>query len=805
MNELVLANKTYGLTKWIGQEEDLKIFSNHILIEKDDFSFIDSGAKIVDQNEPIDVIDVEIKSTIKKAEKMDIAFAAFCGVASAGIDYLFVGKTNFSSLNFKEMKKEDLLKEMPKLLKLMNLSEENIKQAENIFDNKVELFSDKVHNAENYKSMVKDFAAGLSIKGLMISIVEQLIGHHVGLDENGALLVTKFTEEEQINGNFAKKIMTGAILWFVDQATQYSLKNEFSEEVNDVVNLKKQFENVKDLIKELADSKLYKENGFDSHRLKKEMVSLINKTQDDEMQDVLDILAVQAIPVVFNRCLVKTYVIIKSLVEQIKSKNIKSIEGIKYLDFNLTSEDNKRVLARMNTVSTGIFAALDATSAVIPALLKAKQDAEVAFGVTPGDEKAKAVTAMLAAVKGGACEFASRINVANMINLVTVTKVDWNYIVEDLKNHPARFEEADFVKDDPVILESLEKYTTLNKLETKILYSLEYRMVQYDVANTKDSETQIRKDEWCHKWMELSKTATDIKKLFETDEEKLYSLIKTYLGTLQENNWHRILLELSLFKPYFELAVVEKEESDKKQKALKCSNDGYALEVLCKEQKLVEEKDYKGLLKNYKKHYDNLGNMKINPVVGAVGAVAVTAATGGAAFIFAPAIATTLVGGSLAGLYGAALTHASLALIGGGSLAVGGLGMAGGTAIIAGGGALIGLGTSGVTMAALSLMTSSEYAKVDYAKLLTNCEYIMIGKYGKVSEVKQIAKQVAETAEDYKTRYAVLEAKLPDDKKSKKQNQAILKELSKSIDITEDSAKQLFKIVEKIEKKSEEK
>ena len=171
MNELVLANKTYGLTKWIGQEEDLKIFSNHILIEKDDFSFIDSGAKIVDQNEQIDVIDIEIKSTIKKAEKMDIAFAAFCGVASAGIDYLFVGKTNFSSLNLKEMKKDDLLKEMPKLLKLMNLSEENVKQAENIFDNKVELFSDKVHNAENYKSMVKDFAAGLSIKGLMISIV----------------------------------------------------------------------------------------------------------------------------------------------------------------------------------------------------------------------------------------------------------------------------------------------------------------------------------------------------------------------------------------------------------------------------------------------------------------------------------------------------------------------------------------------------------------------------------------------------------------------------------------------------------
>lgn len=47
-----------------------------------------------------------------------------------------------------------------------------------------------------------------------------------------------------------------------------------------------------------------------------------------------------------------------------------------------------------------------------------------------------------------------------------------------------------------------------------------------------------------------------------------------------------------------------------------------------------------------------------------------------------------------AGLYGAALTNASLAAIGGGSLAAGGLGMAGGTAILTAGGALLGIAGS---------------------------------------------------------------------------------------------------------------
>ncbi len=50
-----------------------------------------------------------------------------------------------------------------------------------------------------------------------------------------------------------------------------------------------------------------------------------------------------------------------------------------------------------------------------------------------------------------------------------------------------------------------------------------------------------------------------------------------------------------------------------------------------------------------------------------------------------------IAGEVVAGLSGAALTSASLAVVGGGSLAAGGLGIAGGTAIITGGGALLGM------------------------------------------------------------------------------------------------------------------
>lgn len=68
----------------------------------------------------------------------------------------------------------------------------------------------------------------------------------------------------------------------------------------------------------------------------------------------------------------------------------------------------------------------------------------------------------------------------------------------------------------------------------------------------------------------------------------------------------------------------------------------------------------------------------------------------------------------------AALTSASLAFVGGGSLAAGGLGMAGGTAILTGGGALIGLASSSATTIATVLSNGTNINILDEcSKVLT--------------------------------------------------------------------------------------
>lgn len=180
--------------------------------------------------------------------------------------------------------------------------------------------------------------------------------------------------------------------------------------------------------------------------------------------------------------------------------------------------------------------------------------------------------------------------------------------------------------------------------------------------------------------------------------------------------------------------------------------------------------------------------------VGVVSTIVIGAATAGTAFIFAPAIAVALVGGTFTGLYGAALTSASLALLGGGAVAAGGLGMAGGALVIAGGGAVVGLSASGAA-SALLLLSSPEYIKKEYSKLLANCEYIMLGKYNMRSEVEEITRIIQRDYDDYGTRLMILQEKIDNELTGDALKQG--KEMVKSIN---ESRRIMGKAIDALEK-----
>ena len=327
-------------------------------------------------------------------------------------------------------------------------------------------------------------------------------------------------------------------------------------------------------------------------------------------------------------------------------------------------------------------------------------------------------------------------------------------------------------------------YLILNNIETKILYSLELQMVNQDIMATRDSETQIKKNQWKNEWMKLSEESNDYAKLFYDDPEKLYAMINTRIGNEDYNGWlHRIALELTLFTPYFPL-----KDNDTTYKKLKYTNKNYIDDVFCKNQNMLETKDVTKLKKSYQKFYGDLEHKQEKAVVGAVSAVVVAAGAAAAAFTFAPAIAVALAGHMFTGLYGAALTNASLALLGGGAIAAGGFGMAGGAMVIAGGGAILGLGIGGgMSTTAMLLLSSSSYVQRDQAKLLTTCDFDKTHFIIDEEDLRKIADNLESNIRTINVRLAVIKSAASQDKKYKRESAKLVSELEKSVHIMENS------------------
>lgn len=600
--------------------------------------------------------------------------------------------------------------------------------------------------------------------GLLISIIGKVFGKEIGYDEHNNLVVNE-AKETFDNLSFIEKVEFAIFEWFLKQVDQYKQNGKFKKQFNNILEWGSIVKNLEPIIKDFSQINLSKEE------LKQWFVKLIQN--EDHKISKLDFLQKENIPTQFNKIMIHTYVHIKNLIEQVKEHKITTLEGLEIIDFNRI--DNERVVLRLETVSTGVFFAMDAGAAVALA---------VAYAKGSGD------------ITGAVKILANTINFSNILTFTYVVKQDATYIKEDIDEilHKAKIEVIHHYKD--ISEDELNSYITLNDPETRILYSLKLHMIEEDIQCTKLSADQQLKNEWKKQWMEVSKNSLHMAKLYEPNIQKVYQALITHAeNTINNRTWlYNIILELCLFSPYYQI-----DEDEKKYKKLKLVNKNldYMKNYFCEGQKYVSFKDIKqfeSLYKHYHGYIENK-NLKMAGTAGAV--VAVGAGVGVGAMIFAPQIAVALFGGAFPGLHGAALVNAALAAAGGGSLVTGGLGMAGGSVIIAGGGALLGMGTASV--ATMGLLASPNFVQTDDAKLLAKCNYVLLNQMHEIDVVVAIQKMTEESLNGSKTQLKVLESSKDKSDECKKTISA----LKKSVKYMERTNEELKKLIAKEEKKSD--
>lgn len=709
--------------------EDYKVFVDSILLDSETLKKLNS-----DEDVYTDIIDVEFSPAVKKVDRVDTLVAVTSGFMAFLLDQLLIRK----NIREKDIDEDTIIKVLP--LVLRQYSDKN-KDIDKEIDEYIANWEHKIKDAYKYKKLVWDFCSELSFNGLLIKVIEYCFNLSIGLDEKSGLIIKKEKHDLKTD-SIVEKAQMAIVDWFVEQAYAYKKSGK----------CKKEFVQIEKIVKDIKKV-AFKDNKFDKEQLKE---WFHNKVLNEKKKlNGLDAFAVQSIPVKANIIFVHSYAYIRNFIQQVNEHNVESLEGLNIIDFDKLNND--RVLARMDTISTSVFAALNAGIA--------------------GGKAIKAKDGFLQKC----CVFAVNINIPNVIRLVSVVSADADYIKEDIDQLVHKSKVVEIKKHKNIPLENLERCFTMNKIETRILYSLELQMIEEDIQRTKENKEQQLKNEWKKKWIEVTEQSLQQNKVFEKDPVKTYAAINTYASNQENLLWlYNIAVELSMFKPYFKL-----EEKDKK---LKLSYTKYVEEVFCKSQQYISYKEIQKIQKSYKDYYNYLENNTLKAIGVAGGAIAVAAATGGLALVFAPQIAVAIFGGAFPTLHGAALVSASLAAAGGGSLAAGGFGMAGGAVLIAGGGAVLGLGTSGT---ALSLMMAPKFVQNDYAKLLAKCDCVLLKRLDMEDEVMALQQKLESDLAKYKLRLKVLEG-LENPNEECKQN---IKALKKSITYTERANKQLVKLI----------
>lgn len=324
----------------------------------------------------------------------------------------------------------------------------------------------------------------------------------------------------------------------------------------------------------------------------------------------------------------------------------------------------------------------------------------------------------------------------------------------------------------------------LNADQMVLMFSLEKLLIENDINHSK-SNVDI-KTTWLKEWEEsllvyLDKS-TSSKYTDLLNKSEIQESINHLLTNSINNTWYYlIMLELTLFKPYYSL-----------------SNDAKQDKIFSK-LKYIDQTEYiKKLVNNnvmdvifidrfkrtYSKTISRISGKSTKIALAVVGTIAIAAITAATAGALSGPIAVYLLGAQFVGLTGAALTSAALAMLGGGAIAIGGLGMAGGVLVIVGGGALLGLAGGGTVVGAVTMYIVSvpELALTQAAKLEVVLKEIVVNSQKDIISAQTLL-------QNYKDQISNLSSELTQMKLNLNENKNIIKSMEKSLSYMESAYK----------------
>jgi len=676
-------------------------------------------------------LDTEIDLLSSNADKLDCFIAAASGLLCGMLDILWVGEFSLErGRNIAESKVNGFVE---KTAKLLGCKEDGIKSAVAFLEKKFPIPSDG--NTPDFggglQHHLRDFAHHPTIVGLMFSLLTQFTEKSYGTDVSGKFKVVPVPDKSRIfiGKDIPDKIIKGTLVWFFHLVSDVAGSSSTAGRSGGtgipgpILSIAKElsslplFRNIKigDNTVSVFLSKLFNGTLLAKHD---ENGKLIKGTEIQfDLRGELGLaieLSRQAVPVIANECIVRSFYLIRRLAVEIESVGLTSVSDARYIDWDKIKPADSPTLTRMLMIATGVFTTVDIAEAVVTKrfFVSVNYVGVGRFFIAVGSE---------------------------MVNFLKVRDV------KKIKQMYEEIQRNTFTQTDNNIYKRMGADMDIGKFgltleQTEILYNLE----MYKTINDINSSSKKRelKCQWLEEWKHYMNigfadfVGCEGAELRWYTAEELKQRIKDYEP---QKIWFRlVLLEAMLFEPYYPLSL-EKDKDGKEipstkykelNKPLSAYDESEGDKYL--ESFFIDSFYQKGYIKRLRKCHDKMLRELNEVLKTAIKSLAITLGFTLAAVLtagmFAPAIAVALVGSNFAGLSGAALTSACLAYLGGGAIAAGGLGMAGGTMAIVGGGAVLGFGVGagvGGTVGAVSLIGKKQTI-LQSAKLMVSVREIFL-------------------------------------------------------------------------------
>lgn len=229
---------------------------------------------------------------------------------------------------------------------------------------------------------LRDFAHHPTPVGLLFSMLTQFTGMSYGTDTSGAFMVVP--TQGVIGKTLGEKFTLGFINWFIhmvsDMAGSSSNPGAGTGLPGPILSTLKELSALlkeSGLFKNLVDDKY---GGYTiSQWISKAFNGTLLGTPENPIRfDLRAELGVgyelsrQAVPVLLNECLVRSIYTIRRFFKEIHDKKITTLAQLKQINWQVVlpfTKDN-RTLARMLTIATGTFTAIDVADAAIRSAMK---------------------------------------------------------------------------------------------------------------------------------------------------------------------------------------------------------------------------------------------------------------------------------------------------------------------------------------------------------------------------------------------------------------------------------------------------